>query len=94
MTDLDPISDGTLACPVPSPSTSDPCVKKIPNGWHASEGHAGGHWWMPDRVRQMMNGGHYDATKALAGEPFDGHLPEECPGAECPYLLYLPRSRR
>lgn len=61
------VSDGTMPCPVPSP-TGPPCSKKIPAGWTADEGHSGG---------------HYDASAALAGLPFEGHSPEDCrPG--CP----------
>lgn len=80
-----------LSCPVPGPE-GQPCIKKIPAGWTADEGHAGGHFWANTRAKAILDGGHYDATAALSGQPFDGHLPEECPGPSCPYLAFLPRG--
>ncbi len=78
----EPISDGTMPCPVPSPSGL-PCTKHIPAGWAASEGHGGGHFWASPQFQAIFDGGHYDATAALSGQPFDGHLLEDCaPG--CP----------
>jgi hypothetical protein len=39
---LEPISDGTLPRPIPSPDSGHPCVKLIHPGWTPSEDHAGG----------------------------------------------------
>lgn len=54
------ISDGTMPCPVPS-SQGLPCTHTIPAGGTADEGYGGG---------------HYDATAALSGLPFEDHLPK------------------
>ncbi|MEU4703307.1 hypothetical protein [Nonomuraea dietziae] len=76
------VSDGTMSCPVPSPAGL-PCSKRIPAGWVASEGHGGGHFWVSPEVEAIFDGGHFDASAALAGLPFEGHLPQDCrPG--CP----------
>lgn len=76
-------SDGTMPCPVPS-TTGLPCSKTIPPGWTADEGHGGGHFWVGPELDAILTGGHYDATAAMSGQPFAGHLPEDCfPG--CPY---------
>ena len=81
-------SDGTMACPVPSPSGL-PCVKRIPQGWTADEGHGGGHWWESPETSRALERGHYDATAAISGQPFTIHQPEECPGPpECNWRLY------
>ncbi len=85
-----------LPCPVRSPWGNKPCIRMIPSGWHVYEGHPGGHTWMTEQVRRIMAGGHFDATAALNGEPFQGHLPEECPtheGGECPWLPLVPTTR-
>ena len=70
-------SDGTMPCPVPSPNGL-PCVKHIPAGWTADEGHGGGHFWMSPETSTALDHGHYDATAALAGKPFTIHQPEDC----------------
>jgi hypothetical protein len=58
-------------------------VKRIPEGWTADEGHGGGHFWISPRTSQALDRGHYDATAALAGQPFTIHQPGDCtPG--CP----------
>jgi hypothetical protein len=88
-----PTTENPLPCPVPAPDTGLPCVKKIPPGWTADEGHAGGHMWMSDRTSRILDGGHYDATAALSGLPFDGHLPEECDG-DCRFMMFLALGRR
>ncbi|GAA4208992.1 hypothetical protein GCM10022252_74860 [Streptosporangium oxazolinicum] len=83
------ISDGTMPCPVPSPNGL-PCSKTIPSGWAAEEGHGGGHFWVGPELDAIFAGGHYDARAALAGQPFEGHLPENCfPG--CPYIPLVGR---
>jgi len=75
----EPISDGTMPCPVPSPDTGHPCVKTIPRGWTAEEGHGGGHFWQaPAITRALDAGAHYDAGRLLAGEAVPWHLPEDC----------------
>lgn len=83
------ISDGTLPCPVPSPGGL-PCVKRIPRGWTAGEGHGGGHFWMSAETEHALERGHYDATATLAGQPFTIHQPEDCtpvcPHYPCPSL--------
>jgi hypothetical protein len=66
-----------MPCPVPSP-TGLPCVKHIPVGWTADEGHGGGHFWMSDKVAALLDGGHYDASALLAGLPATVHAPEDC----------------
>lgn len=71
------VSDGTLPCPVPSPGGL-PCVKRIPKGWTADEGHGGGHFWTSPEIAQALERGHYDAKAALAGQPFTIHQPEDC----------------
>lgn len=87
MNSVEPISDGSMACPVPGPNDL-PCIKKIPVGWTASEGHSGGHMWMSAETEAIFDGGHYDASAALAGAPFEGHLPQDCkPG--CPHQAWL-----
>lgn len=78
-----------VGCPVRSPGSRLPCVKKIPAGWKVVEGHGGGHMWMSNRDERIVEGGHFDATAALAGQPFGGHLPEECPGWSCEFLEFL-----
>ncbi|MEU4234821.1 hypothetical protein AB0F17_62000 [Nonomuraea sp. NPDC026600] len=76
------VSDGTMPCPVASPAGL-PCTKRIPKGWTADEGHGGGHFWASVELQAIFDGGHYNASKALASLPFDGHLPDACrPG--CP----------
>lgn len=86
----EPVStaENPLPCPVPSPDGL-PCRKRIPVGWKASEGHGGGHMWMSERTGAIFDGGHYDATGALSGLPFRGHLPQECPDPQtCEFLRY------
>jgi hypothetical protein len=46
--------------------------------------------WMSPEVEAIFAGGHFDASAALAGAPFEGHLPEDC-RPECPYVKLLPR---
>src|SRR5579859_616363 len=76
--DTELVSDGTLPCPVQSPGGL-PCVKHIPRGWTASEGHGGGHFWMAPEVRAALDrGDHYDATAAISGQPFSFHRAEDC----------------
>src|SRR5690606_21223373 len=72
-----------MPCPVPGPNGL-PCIKRIPTGWTAPEGHGGGHVWASERAQAILNGGHYDATAAPSGQPFEGHLPEECQAASYP----------
>ncbi|MFI1532080.1 hypothetical protein [Streptomyces griseus] len=75
----EPISDGTLQCPVPSPDTGHPCVKPVHRGWTPSEGHGGGHFWKAPKVTELEEAGmHYDAGSLLAGKPTPYHLPENC----------------
>lgn len=75
------VSDGTMPCPVQSP-TGLPCSKRIP-AWTADKGRAGGYFWASAETLAILDGGHYDASAALAGRPFEEHLPEDCrPG--CP----------
>ncbi|MFI6142432.1 hypothetical protein ACIBCC_30100 [Streptomyces griseus] len=75
----EPISDGTMRCPVPAPETGHPCVKRIPNGWAAAEGHGGGHFWKSPKLTELENAGvHYDAGSLLAGKPTPYHLPGNC----------------
>lgn len=75
----EPISDGTMPCPVPAPETGHPCVKRIPNGWAAAEGHSGGHFWKAPRLIELEEAGvHFDAGSLLAGKPTPYHLPENC----------------
>lgn len=75
----EPISDGTMPCPVPAPETGHPCTKPIPNGWAAAEGHGGGHFWQSPRAAELEAlGVHYDAGTALSGQPTPWHLPEDC----------------
>ncbi|MFF9212873.1 MULTISPECIES: hypothetical protein [unclassified Streptomyces] len=74
-----PISDGTMPCPVPAPETGHPCVKRIPKGWAAAEGHGGGHFWHAPRVAELeARGAHYDPSTLLSGQPTSWHLPEDC----------------
>lgn len=77
-------ADNPIPCPVRSPSGHS-CTKVIHPGWTVDEGHGGGHFWASARLKAIFNGGHYDATAALSGQPFEGHLPEDCPGDICPY---------
>jgi hypothetical protein len=87
-------SDGTMPCPVPSPD-GKPCVKRIPAGWTADEGHGGGHWWQSPETSKALERGHYDAAAAISGLPFAIHQPEDCPGPpECYWRLYrlVPQS--
>jgi hypothetical protein len=74
------LSDGAMPCPVPHPDgdVDKPCSKKIPKGWTAAEGHAGGHMWMSAATKTLFGSGHYDATAALAGLPFGPHNPADC----------------
>jgi hypothetical protein len=87
-------AEDPIPCPVRGPETGHPCRKKIPAGWAVFEGHSGGHFWIDDAGAALLEGGHYDATAAVSGLPFDGHLPADCPGASCPYLPFLSPSRR
>lgn len=73
------VSDGTMPCPVPSPDTGHPCVKSIPKGWTAEEGHGGGHWWEAPKITELHKAGaHYHAGRLLAGLPTPYHLPADC----------------
>lgn len=73
------VSDGTMPCPVPSPYSSHPCIKKIPRGWAENEGHPGGHWWQaPEITAAEARGVHYDAGQLLSGQPTPWHEPEDC----------------
>ncbi|MER5737337.1 hypothetical protein ABT117_16885 [Streptomyces sp. NPDC002262] len=49
----EPISDGTLPCPVTSPETGHPCTKMINPGWTPSEGHGGGHWFQDPKFTEL-----------------------------------------
>ena len=75
----EPISDGTLPCPIPSPDTGHPCVKPVHPGWTPSEGHGGGHFWRAPKVAELEPAGvHYDAGRLLPGQPTPYHLPKDC----------------
>ncbi|RZU28277.1 hypothetical protein EV284_6443 [Streptomyces sp. BK022] len=75
----EPVSDGTMPCPIPSDDTGHPCTKKIPRGWTASEGHGGGHFWQSPKVAELEKAGvHYDAGQLLSGQPAKYHLPKDC----------------
>ncbi|SEE84963.1 hypothetical protein SAMN05216483_6781 [Streptomyces sp. 2131.1] len=75
----EPISDGTMPCPVSAPETGHPCVKRIPNGWAAAEGHGGGHFWQAPKATELQNAGaHVDYRTLLSGQPAAYHLPEDC----------------
>ncbi|MCG8971774.1 hypothetical protein [Streptomyces sp. CL12-4] len=77
------ISDGTMPCPVPAPETGHPCVKRIPQGWTAAEGHGGGHFWQAPKVAELeARGAHYDPGTLLSGQPTPWHLPNDC-SPEC-----------
>lgn len=88
----------SAADPLPCPVLSEAgawCCKGIQPGWTPSEGHGGGHAWTRYRTQQMMRGGHYDATAAISGLPFSGHLPQECPGPDgCAFWPYLDHKQR
>lgn len=75
--------EAPLPCPVLSP-TGLACTKPIPAGWSVDEGHSGGHFWASERTKAILDGGHYDSIRAVSGQPFDGHLPDECV-PPCPY---------
>jgi hypothetical protein len=73
------LSDGTMPCPVPSPDSGNPCIKSIPQGWAADEGHPGGHWWeSPAATAAHARGVHYDAALFLSGQPTPFHEPADC----------------
>ncbi|MGW3627802.1 hypothetical protein [Streptomyces sp. NPDC000880] len=75
----EPISDGTMSCPVRAPETGNPCVKRIPSGWAAAEGHGGGHFWQAPEVAELKaRGSHYDAGSLLSGQPTPWHMPKYC----------------
>ncbi|MET8696912.1 hypothetical protein ABZV65_30730 [Streptomyces bauhiniae] len=75
----EPISDGTMPCPVPEPESGHPCVKRIPRGWTPSEGHGGGHFWEAPKVTELhAAGAHIDNSALLAGQPAKWHLPKDC----------------
>lgn len=75
----EPISDGTLPCPVPAPETGHPCVKPIHPGWTPSEGHGGGHFWQAPKMTELEDAGaHIDYRALLSGQPAAYHLPENC----------------
>jgi hypothetical protein len=75
----EPISDGSMPCPVRAPETGHPCVKRIPNGWAEAEGHGGGHFWQAPEVAELeARGAHYDPSTLLSGQPTPWHLPEDC----------------
>jgi hypothetical protein len=85
------VSDGTMPCPVPSPS-GHPCIKHIPRGWTADEGHGGGHWWRQHEVTQAMDAGaHFDASRLLAGLPTEHHMPADCT-PQCPHWTSTPAA--
>jgi hypothetical protein len=79
------LSDGSMSCPVPHPDADPdkPCVKKIPAGWTADEGHAGGHMWMSAETAAILDSGHYDSIAAVSGLPFSAHDPDDC-SPPCP----------
>lgn len=85
-------AENPIPCPVLSPGGL-PCAKLIPSGWTADEGHGGGHFWVSDHLAAIFAGGHLDATAALSGLPFSGHLPQDCPGDTCPHRDVLAVSR-
>ncbi|TDC00024.1 HD domain-containing protein [Micromonospora fluostatini] len=84
--------------PLPCPVLSEAglwCAKSIHPGWFPEEGHGGGHWWVGWDTDRLMSGGHYDATAAVDGRPFTGHLPADCPGPTgCEFWPILDRPRR
>lgn len=79
--------ENPIPCPVRSPGGL-PCTKSIHPGWTVEEGHGGGHFWISPDDGAILDGGHYDATAMLAMQPFDGHLPEDCPGVTCPHRAW------
>ncbi|MEU5748208.1 hypothetical protein ABZ804_22050 [Streptomyces sp. NPDC047726] len=75
----EPISDGTMPCPVLAPETGHPCVKPIHSGWTPSEGHGGGHFWKAPKVTELEEAGaHMDYRALLSGQPASHHMPEDC----------------
>lgn len=84
------VSDGTMPCPIAGPETGHPCVKRIPKGWTADEGHGGGHCWMSADVAAIIDGGHYDSVALISGLPAATHAPEDCT-PDCP-RYYIRRT--
>lgn len=80
--------ENPIPCPVTSPGGL-PCAKSIEPGWTVEEGHGGGHSWASPQALAVLAGGHYNATAAISGRPFDGHTPADCPGAGCLHRLQL-----
>ncbi|GAB3251794.1 hypothetical protein [Kineosporia babensis] len=85
-----PVSDGTMRCPESRDGL--PCQKKIPNGWHENEGHAGGHWFESDESAATRATDHIDyAVMLQGGEGLDRHSPADCPGlSECKVARWKP----
>lgn len=78
-TAAEPVSDGTMPCPVPHPDGVDaPCAKTIPEGWTADEGHGGGHFWISAESRRFMDTAHYDLRDTLSFRPMQTHEIEDC----------------
>lgn len=48
--------------PCRAPKTGHPCVKRIPNGWAAAEGHGGGRFWQAPAVAELEAGAHQSPT--------------------------------
>ncbi|MFF8696225.1 hypothetical protein ACF08W_28840 [Streptomyces sp. NPDC015144] len=75
----EPISDGTMPCPVPAPETGHPCTKRIPKGWTSAEGHGGGHFWQSPKAAELQESGvHIDYRALLSGQPAESHMPKDC----------------
>ncbi|MGY4934830.1 hypothetical protein ACWD7T_27710 [Streptomyces sp. 900116325] len=75
----EPISDGSMPCPIPSPDTGHPCTKPVHPGWTPSEGHGGGHFWQSPKAAELeASGAHIDYRALLSGQPAEHHMPENC----------------
>lgn len=69
------MTDANL-CPVPSPE-GYACIKKT---WPGESEHAGGHLWVSPGFD--LNRAHFDATRFWAGQPFEVHYADTCPGPD------------
>lgn len=74
---------GLRLCGAPGSTEGNSCIKRLVVDVDGEGYHGGGHMFATPAVRKVLDGGHYDATALISGQPASWHEPDEC-HPECP----------
>lgn len=70
-------------CGYPGSTEGSSCIKRLTVDIDGEGYHGGGHMFATAAVRLVLDGGHYDATALISGQPATWHEPDDC-HADCP----------